>query len=193
VAGSWVDIRFPSAEFPVGKTYSFSSSPTEPDLMISFKKGISKFKQALVAVKPGDTMVTTQHGSKGFILDKYSPAVLIAGGIGIAPFRSMIKELIDSKQRCQITLVYFNRNDDFPFKHELNEWQKELAGFKIIYAANSDGQKVNKAKVLQATPRIYQSIYYIAGPPGMVESIEHTLIDMGVKTENIRLDSFDGY
>ena len=38
-AGDWLDIRFPVPEFPVGKTYSFASAPTEPDLMIAFKKG----------------------------------------------------------------------------------------------------------------------------------------------------------
>jgi ferredoxin-NADP reductase len=61
-AGDWLDIRFPVPEFPVGKTYSFASAPTEPDLMISFKKGQSPFKKALANVQPGETMLITQYG-----------------------------------------------------------------------------------------------------------------------------------
>ncbi len=34
--GDWLDIRFPTPEFPVGRTYSFASAPTEPDLLIAF-------------------------------------------------------------------------------------------------------------------------------------------------------------
>jgi ferredoxin-NADP reductase len=46
-AGDWLDIRFPVPEFPAGRTYSFASAPTEADLMIAFKKGVSPFKKAL--------------------------------------------------------------------------------------------------------------------------------------------------
>ncbi|MHB8871810.1 MAG: hypothetical protein ACYC5G_05135 [Candidatus Doudnabacteria bacterium] len=62
--GNWMDIRFPLPEFPVGKTYSLASSPTEPNLLITFKKGVSKFKKALENVKPGDTMLITRLGKK---------------------------------------------------------------------------------------------------------------------------------
>lgn len=87
--GNWMDIRFPVPEFPVGKIYSFVSSPTEPDILISFGKGISKFKKALETVNPGDIMLITQHGTNGFLLNKRYQSIFIAGGVGIAPFRSM--------------------------------------------------------------------------------------------------------
>lgn len=105
-AGDWMYLRFPVPEFPVGKTYSFASSPTEPDLMITFRKGVSPFKKALENVQPGETMLITQYGSNGFLLDRRYPSVFLAGGIGIAPFRGMIKELVDSHTALDILLLF---------------------------------------------------------------------------------------
>jgi ferredoxin-NADP reductase len=124
--GDWMDIRFPTPEFPVGRTYSFASSPTEPDLCITFKRGVSPFKRRLALAEPGETMLITQYGSNVFLLDRRYPAVFIAGGVGITPFRSMLKTLVDTDAHLPVTLIYQHRTELFPFRDELDAWTREL-------------------------------------------------------------------
>jgi len=190
--GNWMDIRFPIPEFPVGKTYSFSSSPTESDLFITFKKGVSRFKKALEIVRPGDTMLITQYGSNGFLLNNHSHSVFIAGGIGIAPFRSMIKETIDINEKIDITVIYLNRTDDFPFRKELDIWNESSPLLKIHYFVSGQ-EKMSKEKIQELIPDIIHKMNYVAGPPGMVNNISDMLLAIGVKKENIKTDSFTGY
>lgn len=191
--GNWMDIRFPVPEFPVGKTYSFVSSPTEPDIMISFRKGISKFKKALETVNPGDIMIITQHGTNGFLLNKRYQSVFIAGGIGIAPFRSMIKESIDTNSKGDITLIYLNHTENFPFKEEFDAWQKTYPYLSVHYVVTGQEGRLTKEKILQLIPHITESMNYIAGSPGMVISVEKILKEIGIRKEDIKTDSFTGY
>ncbi len=197
-AGDWLDIRFPVPEFPVGKTYSFASAPTEPDLMISFKKGVSPFKKALEKVQPGETMLITQYGSNGFLFDQRYPAVFIAGGIGIAPFRSMIKGLIDAQQHLSITLLFSNRHNDFPFRAELETWQHMSPALKTVFVVTSEEGRVTRKRIQIELERsgiecLTTPQYYLAGSPQMVQGCEHHLLALGVEKNRIKTDSFEGY
>ena len=126
-AGDWLDIRFPDFDLAVGRTFSFASAPTEADLRITFRIGRTPFKRRLEAVVAGETLLVTQYGSNGFLLDRGSPAVFLAGGVGIAPFRSMIKDVIDHRDQVPMTLIHVNRTEDAPFREELLGWCDEHA------------------------------------------------------------------
>lgn len=191
--GNWMDIRFPTPEFPVGRTYSFASSPTESDLLIAFKRGVSKFKKALEQVKPNDTMLITQYGSSGFLLNKKFKSLFIAGGIGITPFRSMIKEAVDNKRQIDIALVYLNHNEDFPFQKEFGEWQKELPLFRIHYLMTGKEGRLTKEKLQKYIPDISERINYVAGSPGMINNTNILLTSLAIKTTEIQIEEFEGY
>jgi len=191
--GNWREIRFLSADLAIGKTFSITSSPTEPDIMIAFKKGISKFKKALEQIQIGDTMLITQFGSNGFLLDKRYESVFIAGGIGITPFRSMIKEAIDANSKVEITLIYQNHTDDFPFREELEEWQPIFPSLKIQYVVTGKEARLSKDKLERLVPDVANKMNYIAGSPSMVENLKNILLTLGTKKDDIKIDSFDGY
>ena len=194
-AGDWMDLRFLSADLAVGQTYSFASSPTEPNLRTTFKRGVSPFKRALAAVSPGDILLITQHGSNGFLHDWRSPALFIAGGIGITPFRSMIKAAIDTGADAEITLIYENHTDDFPFKAELDAWAATVPSLTMQYVPTETHGRLTARTLrtlLPTGPRV-PGKSYIAGPPGMVECTEAMLVGMGVAKEAIKTDIFRGY
>ena len=192
-AGNWMDIRFPVSEFPVGRTYSFASSPTEPDLLIAFKRGVSKFKKALEQVKPGDSMLITQYGSSGFLLNKKYNSLFIAGGIGITPFRSMIKEVVDNNRQMNIVLVYLNHNEDFPFQKEFQEWENALPSLKIQYLITGKEGRLTKEKLQKLVPDTSNRISYVAGSPGMINSIKNLLSSLVIKEKEIQIEEFEGY
>lgn len=148
-AGDWIDIAFNNRSLSGGKTYSISSSPTEADIMITFREGLSEFKRALQTIEPGDEVYITQYGNDyDFQLNKHRSSVLIAGGVGIAPFRSMLKEMADSNNKNDVTLIYLNQNDDFLFRQELHAWSKLLPNIKIEYIVTKDFNRKKREKLV---------------------------------------------
>lgn len=177
-----------------GKTYSLSSSPTESDLRITFREGVSELKRALQSIKPGEKFYISQYGNDyGFQLNQHKSSVLIAGGIGIAPFRSMLKELADTNSKSEVHLLYLNQSPDFLFRSELDMWQSQLSNVVIHYIETKHLNRKKREKHLLSLVGDPSSSFYISGPPTMVEHTEHLLIDNGVPIRNIRIDSFGGY
>jgi ferredoxin-NADP reductase/Na+-translocating ferredoxin:NAD+ oxidoreductase RnfD subunit len=164
----------------------------------------SSFKKALIGMKKGDIVVASQL-SGDFVLPK-DPAkklVFMAGGIGITPFRSMIKYLIDKNEKRQIIIFYSNKNfDDIAYKEILEEAEEKL-GIKTIYAItdmeNIPGSWAGYKGRL--TPRIIageapdygKRDFYISGPPSMVANLSVILKDMGVRKKHIKTDYFPGF
>lgn len=193
-AGDWMDIELKDTELKGGKTYSFASSPTEPDLYITFREGISPFKRALALVKPGTKLIITQYGNDyGFRLRDNRSSTLIAGGIGIAPFRSMLKEMADTKANNTVQLIYLNKSEDFVFKDELDMWQGSLLNLSIDYIVTKELSRKKREKVLKDKIGNISQQFYIAGPTSMVEVTKSFLRNLGIEERNIKADSFGGY
>lgn len=188
--GQYLDIKLPVEDkFGDTRAFTISSSPTENFLMITPKKGISNFKKYLELLKPGD-IIESSHPAGTFTLDETSPAVFIAGGIGITPFRSIIKYVVDQKIKTPITLVYSNSDENFLFKDELDNWQKTNPRLKIIYYISDI---LGRLQSLYPIPYPLNPIYYLAGGHGFVNDMEKILLELGIDETNIRYDRFDGY
>lgn len=174
------------------RAFTISSSSTEDFLMITTKVGISDFKKHLASLKTGDTL-TTSHPAGTFILDETEPAVFIAGGIGITPFRSMIKYAVDQKLNTPITFFYSNSDDNFLFKKELEKWKQHLPSLTVIYYNSSQNGRLNKPKLATAVGKTVNTIFYLAGAHSFVNDMEKILKQLGIDETNIRYDRFDGY
>ncbi len=191
--GQYLDVKLP-VDDPNGNTRAFtlSSSPSEDFLMITSKKGISPYKKFAECLKPEDE-VTISHPAGTFILDESSPAVFIAGGIGITPFRSIIKYAYDQKLKTKITLFYSNSDEHFVFKDSLEKWGGKLPNLKIIYLNTSKTGYLNIEQIKKEVPDLVKPIFYLAGPPKMVDNFDQMLLNLKVDKVNIRTDRFDGY
>lgn len=174
------------------RSFTISSSPTEDYLMITTKKSQSKFKKQLFLLKSGDSL-SSSYPAGTFTLDEIEPAVFIAGGIGITPFRSMIKHAVDQKLTTPMTLIYSNSDDNFLFKNVLENWKKELSNLDIIYHNSSQNDHIDVAKILTIVGSLANSIYYLAGSHSFVNSMGKILLELGIDQINIRYDRFDGY
>lgn len=193
-AGDWIDIQFEDRQLAGGITYSVSSSPAESELRITFREGMSEFKKALQSAHPNERLFISQYGNDyGFQLKKNQSSVLIAGGVGIAPFRSMLKEMFDTRDKNEVTLIYLNQNNDYLFKDELDMWSRALPNLSVAYISTRDINRKKREKLILSLIKSPHQNFYISGPPGMVEANEHLLIDNGVQVRNIRIDSFGGY
>lgn len=193
-AGDWIDLNFYNEALSGGITYSLSSSPTEPELAITFRTGISPFKRKLQGLQAGDALYISQYGNDyDFYLKNNRASVLIAGGIGIAPFRSMLKDMADNGSTNDVQLVYLNKGNSYVFGTEINQWKAQLPGLSVVYIDTTELNRKKREKLLLATIKKDAHHYFVAGPEGMVESTEHLLIDHGISAKDIRIDSFGGY
>ena len=129
--------------------------------------------------------------------------LFIAGGIGITPFRSMLKYLIDTKQQRDISLIYsVNSEDDIAYQTLIQEAQAKL-GVKIGYVISGRSAKtslpyavnarLNADFIRRTVPDLFERTIFISGSHGMVEAVEESLHSLNVSRANIKVDFFPGY
>ncbi len=174
--------------------FTISAAPFEKHVMLStriFSQNRSSFKKALDNLKPED-LVSVKGPDGDFIVeDPNKKYVFIAGGIGITPFRSIILQLAHDNKPLNITLLYANSTQDFPFKDMFEEIASQSPNFKIHYVVSP--KHIDEGVVKQTVPDISEPVFYVSGPEPMVESLSETLIKMGIKEENLKQDFFPGY
>lgn len=179
------------------RAFSIASSPTEPrvHLGIKFYEPSSTFKLKLQNMKPGDTLISgALAGDFCLPVNRTTPLIWIAGGIGITPFRSMLQYLHDTKQSRHITLFYVVKTKD------------EIAYSSVLSQAQADGITVTyiySDMDVTLTPELIRgavdnkpstALYYIAGPDGMVQHYKRILRkEVGVPRRQIITDYFSGY
>ncbi len=193
VPGDCFNLFFKEKDFHEGRIFSFSSSPTEDLLQVTFRKGISEYKKRLEKVSPGDILYLSHFGTQyEFHLNR--PLVFFAGGIGITIFRSIIKFAIDKNLKPSFTLFYSNRSEDFLYQEELNEWAAQI-NMPIYFIPTQKQGRLSGEKIEKLIPTISSKKYahYIVGPPMMVDATNDILLSLNVKSSTIYTDSFDGY
>ncbi|HEX8964942.1 MAG TPA: FAD-binding oxidoreductase [Patescibacteria group bacterium] len=185
--------------------FSLANSPTENEimLMIKFYDPSSSFKKALLSMQEGQEIVATQVAGD-FVLpkDPTTPIVFIAGGIGIAPFRSMIQHIIDNKLTYNIVIIYSNRKADEIAFADLFQ-KAEQYGVKTIYTLtdiknipqNWQGETgyITEKMIQNHIPDYSQRTFYLSGPQLMVEAYEDLLSKLHVPSSQVVKDYFPGY
>ncbi|BCL80484.1 NQR2_RnfD_RnfE and FNR_like domain-containing protein [Ktedonobacteria bacterium brp13] len=185
--------------------FTLASSPTEKNMHVGvrFYEQGSSFKQAMLKMN-GKTKIVAAQIAGDFTLpqDPEQKLVFIAGGIGITPFRSMLKYLLDTKQRRNIILLYINRTaNEIAYKDILNAVQAR-SGIKVIHALtntaalppgwNGLAGRLTEEAIKEVVPDYDERLYYLSGPPDMVRGYEKILKDMHIKSDYIKKDFFPG-
>jgi ferredoxin-NADP reductase len=171
--------------------FTLSSSPTEKEVMITMREPeqASSFKQKVHGFKRGDRILAAQV-SGDFTLPKSEKqkVAFMAGGVGITPFRSMIKYVIDFEQERDIHLLYsVSSKDEFAFKDVFSDAKK--FGVETTYTTDL----VDAGKIKELIPDYKERIFYLSGPYGFVKAVENALISLEIPLSQVRTDYFPGY
>ncbi len=201
-------LLFPSKDDPsIRHPLSIASAPSEDFLMISTKiRHESPFKTRLDTLKPGDTVSIMGPGGNHFTLPEQgdNQIVFLGGGIGITPFRSMIKHATDNQLPFKITLLYSNRApEDIVYKKDWKEFQEKNPNLTVVQTitrpeeSNEEWKgrtgKIDANLIREYTTDLKKAIFYICGPPRLIADLSGTLTEMGVNPEQIRMENFRGY
>jgi len=186
--------------------FTLASAPTERDLRlgVKFYKNSSSYKKALGTMSTDVEIIASQLAGD-FVLpeDPRQKCVFIAGGIGVTPFRSMIKYLLDIHQRRSIILFYTNKRvEDIVYKDVFDRAEKEL-GIRTIYTVTDATHglppnwqgiigRITPQWIKKYVPGYPNYVFYLSGPPGMIDSFKDTLHQLGIGDSNIKTDYFSG-
>jgi len=201
-AGQYMLVTLKIGEQEARKPFSISSSPTEKDY-IEFTKKLTghPFSDKLDALKLGDS-VTVDAPFGNFTFEGESARIgLLSGGVGITPLRSICKYSTDMKLNTKVTLLYGNRTEaDIVFRQELEKMQRENNNLKVVFTlaepdANWEGYTGNiDADMIKKEVTEYPEImFYVCGPPAMVQAMENLLKALGVPVGNVKKENFAGY
>lgn len=190
------ELAFPD---PRGKTrhFTLSSSPTENFLSFTCRmRETSGYKKTFDQLPMGT--VITARGPEGIFdfpeKDGETPELMIAGGIGITPYRCRIKYIVDKGLKNPIQLLYANTTpEQITFKKELDEISQSHPNIKIEYFT---GRHIDANAISQLLAINHQSsniIFWVCGPPPMVDAMEDILLKLNIKEDKIRTEKFTGY
>jgi glycine betaine catabolism B len=176
--------------------FTIASSPTESEvrLGVKFYDPSSNFKKMMLAMIPGQKIVAGQlAGDFTLPHDASKKLAFIAGGIGITPFRSMVKYLSDRGEQRDVVLLYSNRTAaEISYKDIFDEAAKTIV-LKTVYQVTDTDGRIDGALIKKEIPDYRDRMFYISGTHAMVSAFQKTLHELGVPRAHIKIDFFPGF
>jgi ferredoxin-NADP reductase len=196
----------PSAEAASGRhAFSLVSAPFQSTLTIATRLRDSAFKRALQALPIGAPVgLEGPFGSLTLHSNRARPAVFIAGGIGITPFMSILRQAARDELPQRLVLLYSNRRpEDAAFLAELEELERRNRNFRLVATMTEMDKSsrpwrgetglIDQDRVMSINKELAEPIYYTAGPPLMVAGLRETLASAGINDDDVRSEEFYGY
>jgi ferredoxin-NADP reductase len=209
-AGQFMTITLPDPLYNDEKgnrrTFSIASPPQDAErLLIATRMTGSALKRSLEDMALG-TSVSLFGPSGCFTLhaDPTVPAIFVAGGIGITPFRSILHDAATRQASHAITLIYSNRTPEgAAFYPELVEIVSRLPRLRFLPTMTSAGasrqpwtgerRMVSADFLREVIGDVTSPTFYLAGPPGLVAAMSKAVPEAGADPSHIRSEEFEGY
>lgn len=205
-AGQAIDLALPTVMEngqPARHAFSLVSAPHETQLTIATRLRGSTYKEGLRALAPGAAVhIDGPFGSLTLHKDTARDAVMIAGGIGVTPFVSILRQMAQERPERQLVLVYSNRRaEDAAYLDELLALARGYSSLRIIPTLTQadavppawTGRTGRLDGALLTSIAANAPIYYVAGPPSFVEAMQTDLCSHGADEDDIRSEGFYGY
>lgn len=187
------------------RIFSLTSAPQDRQLEIATRQTGSAFKQALAAAAMGTSLrIEGPYGDLTLHEDAHCPAVFLAGGIGVTPFLSMVRDATNRGLHHRIFLFYSNkRPENAAFLAELRDLERRNPRFTRVTAFTEievdlqtdrmEQGRINTAMLSKYLGDLAQPVFYIAGPPTMVRHMQEQLIEASINPHKVKVLAFLGY
>lgn len=201
-AGQFMFITITVSGKKVRKPFTISSSPTEKD-HLEFTKKLTghDFSNNLDAMVIDNVLGV--DGPYGYLTfgGEYNNIALLSGGIGITPIISICKYCVDTGLATKVTVISSNKaQQDIVFGEELNQMEQNNNNLKVVHtltgASNSwQGyrERISESMIIREIQNYKDCVFYLCGPPVMLDSMVSILDNLGVPNECVKQESFTGY
>lgn len=208
-AGQSIDLTLvsPPETDAEGDTRAFSlvSIPSEQELSITTRMRDTAFKRVLRDLAPG-TPLAVEGPFGDFMLHERAnrAAIFLAGGIGVTPFYSIIRDALSRALPHSLYLFYSNRRpEDAAFLDAFTALSLDHSTFTFVPTMTSmqdsalpwtgETGYIDAGMLARHAKEAQDPIYYLAGPAAMVAAMRTMLTEMGVSGDDIRTEEFTGY
>jgi ferredoxin-NADP reductase len=185
----------PTDERGSDRWFTVASAPFEGKVMITTRFAgedkTSSFKKKLFSLVPGKSIEISHLEGDFTIEDTTQDYVFLAGGIGVTPFHSILKQADHDGTKLKVNLLYANRDEHVPYKDELESFAKNNPNLTIHYLTAP--VRIDESSIKEFVPDLSKPFFYVSGPAPMVFGVEEILKKLGVDKSRIKLDDFPGY
>ena len=195
-AGQFCFLRLNQAKLYARHPFTIVSSPGEAALCFIVKIQ-GRFTRALSELKPGDEIIVDGPFGVFTVKNRAKDLVLIAGGVGLAPFISLIRDRLAAATTQQVVLLYGAKTEvDLIYRQELDGIKQSW--FKKVYILNDHSSGlaageigyINQDIIEKYVKNISNSLFYICGPETMKVSLKKILAKLKVSRKNIIIEDF---
>jgi len=199
VPGQYVNIFFPETRTSEGKAYSISSAPSESTLSITVR-AIGEFSNRLCSMRPGDTVRASLPYGFFYPEADDSELVMLAAGIGIAPFRSMIRHIAKYTLSRRLALFHSVRTlSDAIFLEECTELRQKFPNFSLTHFVTRDAEvqneyviphRIEPTDILSRVSDVSRAEFLICGSISFTRDMWRGLRKAGVNEEKLYTEAF---
>jgi ferredoxin-NADP reductase len=202
-AGQHVDVRLTAEDgYTAERAYSISSAPGEPVTITVERLDSGEVSPYLTEeLRPGDELELRGPVGGYFVWDPAdaSPLLLVAGGSGVAPFRSVLRHRARTGSTVPIRMLYSARSlPDVIYRAELDTYHDGARVILTLTRTQPPGWtgysgRVNAALLAETSwPARQDPIAFVCGPTRFVETVAETLVDLGYPAERVKTERFGG-
>lgn len=208
-AGQYADLTVfnPADRDALGPTRSLSiaSPPGAPHLEFVMRLRDTAFKRSLATLPLGaELLIEGPFDDLRFDPERPGELVFVAGGMGIAPFLSVLREAAHSENPLPATLFYSNRQpEDAAYLDELRSLEREIRGFRLVPTMTQPAGSTRSWKgatdrlsvrfLEEHLPALIGPTYYLVGSPLFISQLRLGLTTAGVRDSDIGLEMYAGY
>jgi ferredoxin-NADP reductase len=205
MAGQHIDVRLTAEDgYQAQRSYSIASAPEDEQLMLTVERlDDGEVSPYLVEVlRPGDEL-ELRGPIGGYFLWEESlggPLVLIGGGSGVVPLRSMLRHWAAGPRAVPVRLLYSSRSlDEVIYRSELIGYGSEYDLVDVRFALTREWPedytghtgRIDPGLLAEiAGPASARPLVYVCGPNGFVEAAAGWLVELGHAPERIRTERF---
>lgn len=188
------DHKVAEGDRPV-RIFTIASAPEDGYLMFTTRIADphTSWKDILLKdLKVGDKMFVAEPKGSFNFHKEYKKSLVIAGGIGITPIRSLLKHYSENNNpEHELTVLYSDDRGEFCYESDFKDIVEKMPNLDLVYI--SDRNEFNEKVEAYAKEVQNEAEYLIAGSPGMNKAFAEKLMGLGIAEENLKIDNFLGY
>ncbi len=203
-AGQHLDVRLTAEDgYRAERSYSIASAPGEPVALTVERLADGEVSPYLTEeLRPGDELEIRGPIGGYFVWegdDSVTPLMLVAGGSGVVPFRSILRHRSHLGSTVPVRLLYSARSQaDVIYRDELGQ---EEAGVEVVYTLTRQQPqgwtghrgRVDKSMLAEvAWHPDQQALAYVCGPTPFVETVASSLVSLGYPAQRVKTERFGG-
>ncbi len=197
IPGQFITVYLPELGTPEGKAYSISSAPGEPLCVTVRARG--EFSRRLCALRPGDTFLASEPCGYFYSESTASALVMLAAGIGVAPFRSMILDAVRKNSARTLLLFYSNKTmSDIVFGGLLDTLAAAYPAVRVNHFITKEESlpegvvrgRITAEAVVHAIEEVPDPEFFICGSISFVRDLWSGLWSAGINEDRLYTEAF---